>query len=285
MMRKRMAWIAAAILLCSVPGAARAAYLSGSGMTNNTPEDPEDSFVFAEEYEIDPASEGDVLSPQFCMSSCPGNASGAWTGSAEFGRLSTWASAGSQQPSDGLVGSSLSVSFRDELQVSGAASGFLLIDYSLHGVLANGGSGADSMAFFAFLVGGDLLEIQFQTLAGEPSTSGPEGSFELVEGRWHYTETGTVGVALGPEPIPLEAAIRASAMCESSCSIETDLGETLRIGNARLLGEGGLPIEGEIVSDSGYDYTLPVPEPSAALSTLFGAVVLALSRRRAVLRK
>lgn len=230
-------------------------------------------FAFDTDNEVNPALKTDVLAPQQVVLFSSTARLAGYSGVARFGRLATRAFAASDHLSDALVNGSLSVGFGDTLTVNGVSNGAVLLDYSVHGYLENGDDVESvSLGFFSIystLLQGEALSSEFKTVAGVPSSLNPSGSFQMNNGRWEYTESGTALIPFSNGSVGIFVSLRAIAGCQEPCSVSTDLGNTALVGNYRVLDELGNLTGATLTSSSGYDYLTPpdagpastVPEP------------------------
>jgi hypothetical protein len=139
--QRRRAWRLNALLLIALP--AGAATLSYTGLTETGAYSPgTQSF----DGETDPAHSNDILGITRNIFGPDALHVAFLSGEVDFGRIASAATVNAGPVAPGPKGffSSLSLSFGDTLTIQGASSGFLSLDLSLHGILAQSGGAADS---------------------------------------------------------------------------------------------------------------------------------------------
>jgi hypothetical protein len=194
--------------------------------------------------------------------------------------------------------SDLTLSFNDTLTISGASSGFLSLDVSVHGVLHQpGGNGDYAIGRFGVLTEntdetvisnfgslcmfwsgpnppGYCTELPLGPLAPLKSamTINPDGLGNVI-----YQGEATIFIPFSGNTFEFQAALSSSSLCHAPCSAKTDLGHTALIGGVKILDSSMNQISGAtLTSQSGYDYVTPpsgaaapgVPEPASASLTV-----------------
>jgi hypothetical protein len=244
------------------------------------------------------------------------NASGpgfslSFGGVASFGRLSAYSnvSAGTVpgHPNE-YFSSALGSGFTDTISIINASSGFLSLDFAIHGKLDNqpqaGTLTSGRLIVNTTNLAGDVTYVTadffmlwdgtnppgFSTLdAGVLSGLRSAISISSASGGYVYQGVSSVLIPFTTSSFQLTTALISTASCHAPCQASSNFGDTALIGGYRILDSSMNPIPGaSLTSESGYDYTTPpgpaaadAPEPGSAILTAGMLGLLGWRRRRA----
>jgi hypothetical protein len=213
-----------------------------------------------------------------------------------FGRIESAAAVAAQSVQNNVFSpffSSLTTQFNDTVTIHGASSGFLSLDFGLHGVLARSEtSGANTTGDFSFFVtdlAGNTTHSGLVCMTWDAGSApilcapGLAGLLSPLQssmtitpdnlGGAVYQGNASILIPFTSSSFGLAAQLTAQVGCTAPCSASADLGHTALIGSYQILDSNLNPITGAtLTSESGYDYITPpagaaapgVPEPASA---------------------
>jgi hypothetical protein len=235
-----------------------------------------------------------------------GEAAGQATASAEYGRLRAQAGGAAFGPfpefGGGVATGSIQASWSDVLVIqTGNPSllnqlGSLLFQIQLSGSLFADAGGADlsnTRASYSVRVESAFCGTVCSTERfGERDDFGSQGGAAISQGDPIATFTGTPLDFLFGVPFDLNVFLSASAQAVAGVASFTstasaDLGSTLEWGGILELrdGAGNLVTDYAVTSESGTDWSQPVPEPATVVLVAMGLLPLATAARRGVPRR